>query len=659
MRQALALAAVFASASLAAADTTRVPVVIDTDVGADVGDAFALALAVASPEIEVVGVTTVGRGAELPDPFVQHVDRTRDEDRAWLVCRFLTLAGRKDVPVAAGADPQPESPLGWQIQYRRHPAAIYNRTLKPVKESAAELVARLAKEKDGELVVVCLGPLTNVARALKDHPDAARKIKRLVVTGGSISAGYDGKPKAEPEWNIKSDISAARAVFASGLPITLVPLDATATLKLEKADRDRVWGARTPLTWQVQNLYELWDRETPVLFDPAAVLAAFDERPFTWKDLRLEVDADGFTRSTDGRPNARVALASDRAKVTAAVVERLRSYGKPTLPPPPKNSSRLIDPGPFPARVHVAEDYDTDIEKRWWMCGKAETRDVPAGGARAQRAVLTQDFDDKQGLAGQTYRAVIFNPVPGPPMGPNTRLRFRYKLTGTDTLRVQLYSLTNGYHRYLSVSGLEQGKWLDGCVDMTHLRRPDGTGGPLAKDERIDDIQFYVDPRAELMVDDVVLYEAAAEGEKRPFPRRVLFAGVFDTGRAGVHWPGELEIVDHEKPRTWKAARSVTGKDGTSRLVIGLRGPRRLDSATELSFRYKFTGRGEVGVTLTNAKGPAAAGTTTFKPTAGEWAEVTLRFRPGKNAAAGAVAFSLPAGSELVVDDVLLYSPGG
>src|SRR5207248_1588015 len=96
-----------------------------------------------------------------------------------------------------------------------------------------------------------------------------------------------------------------------------------------------------------------------------------------------------------------------------------------------------------------------------------------------------------QGDTTTVYRAVIFNPVPGPPMGSNTRLRFKYKLTGTDTIRVQLYSLTNGYHRYLSVSGLEQGKWLDGCVDMTQMRRPDGSGGPLAKDERIDDIQFY------------------------------------------------------------------------------------------------------------------------------------------------------------------------
>ena len=74
----------------------KVPILLDTDIGSDVDDAFALALALASPEVDLVGVTTVGQGAE---------------DRAWMVCRFLTAVGRRDVPVAWGRDPQPESPI--------------------------------------------------------------------------------------------------------------------------------------------------------------------------------------------------------------------------------------------------------------------------------------------------------------------------------------------------------------------------------------------------------------------------------------------------------------------------------------------------------------------------------------------------------------------
>jgi inosine-uridine nucleoside N-ribohydrolase len=621
----------------------KVPVLIDTDIGSDIDDVFALALAVASPEVELVGVTSVGTAAD---------------DRAWLVCRFLTQVGVKNVPVAIGNAPPEKTEIDWQIQYRRHPAAIFNRTSKPVKESAQELMARLAKAHDGKLVVVCLGPLTNVARFIKEHPDEAKKVARFVVMGGSIATGYDGAPKPEPEWNIKCDVPAAKAVFASGLPLTVIPLDATATVKLEKPAREKLWAAHTMLTWQVQNLYELWDKETPVLFDPVAVAAVFNEKHLTMKELRLEVSDTGLTLAKDGKPNARVATAIKADEFVKWYVERVRAFGTETLPEKPKNVSKLIEPGAFPAKVHVAEDYDTDIEKRWWMCGKAETKDVRPGGVRAQRAVLTQDFDDRQGNMKTMDRAVIFNPVPGPPMGTNTRLRFSYKLSGTDTIRVQLYSLTNGYHRYLSVSGLEQGKWLDGCVDMTQLRRPDGTGGPLAADERIDDIQFYIDPRAELLIDDVILYEAASKDEKRPFPKRVMFTAWFDTGKQGKEWPGEFEIVNHEKPRTWKAAKSVKGADGKPVLRVEMRGSRRLDEATELTFKYKLTGAGEMKVQLASKGKPIDGGVSTLTARRDEWTEATVRFKLTGKETATEITFLPPEGAELLLDDVLLYTPG-
>jgi inosine-uridine nucleoside N-ribohydrolase len=646
--------AALAAGPVIAAD--RLPVVIDTDIGGDIDDAFALALAVASPELEVVGVTTVGRGTGR-DPFVRYVSADRDEDRAWLVCRFFAQAGVKNVSVAAGAGPQPLSPLDWQMQYRWHPAAVYNRAGKPVTESAAELIARLAKEHDGKLTVIALGPLTNVARLLKDHPEAAKKLRRVVVMGGSVAVGYDGKPTPEPEWNIKTDVPAAKAVFASGLPLTVIPLDATATVALDKPRRERLFSARTPLTYQVQNLYELWDKETPILFDPVAVAAAADDRFLTFKELRLEVSDTGMTLVREGKPNARVATAINAGEFADWYVERVRSVGTEVKLRPVGNPSKLIDPGRFPARVHVYEDYDTDIEKRWWMCGKAATKDTPNGTGRACRAVLTQDFDDKQGDTAAMYRAVIFNPVPGPPMGPNTRLRFRYNLTGTDTLRVQLYTLTNGYHRYLSVTGLEQGKWADGCVDTTHMRRPDGTGGPLAENERIDDIQFYVDPRAELLIDDVVLYEAAAASETRPFPKRVVFTGWFDTGKQGKEWPGDFAIVDHVKPRAWKAAKSVPGPDGTPWLRVGLRGERKFDARTELTFQHRAAGVTEIRVELFNTRlGKVVAGHS-LKVPGGDWAGAMIPFDLPGGVAADELRFRLPAGAELLVDDVLLYTP--
>src|SRR5437868_7975972 len=143
----------------------------------------------------------------------------------------------------------------------------------------------------------------------------------------------------------------------------------------------------------------------------------------------------------------------------------------------------------LPLRVHAFEDFETDIEKRWWLAGTLETANVPPGSHRACRGTLSKDFDDKMGDPAARYTAVIFNPVPGPPMGKHPRLNFRYWLRASDRIRVQIFSLTNNYHRRLELGGLPQGSWQSGSVDMRELRRPDGSGGPLSEDERIDDIQ--------------------------------------------------------------------------------------------------------------------------------------------------------------------------
>jgi hypothetical protein len=321
----------------------------------------------------------------------------------------------------------------------------------------------------------------------------------------------------------------------------------------------------------------------------------------------------------------------------------------------------VIERGNFPVRVHAFEDYDTDIEKRWWMAGKLEMRDVPAGGRRACRATLTKDFDDKMGDRSAEYKAVIFNPVPGPPMGRNTRLSFKYKLHGSDKLRVQLYSLTNNYHRYLSLSGLKTAEWTSATADMTQMRRPDGSGGPLSENERIDDIQFYIEREGDLLIDDIVLYEAAAANEKRPFPKRVIFTAWFDTGKQGQEWSGDYDIVPHEKPRTWKCARSVLNKDGGEPWIrVSLRGQRRLDDTCELFFRYQLTGADGVRVQLRNSKSGWSNDRVQAKLKRNEWSEATLQFRFPKGDSeqmVDEIRFLLPKESQLLIDDVLLYTP--
>jgi inosine-uridine nucleoside N-ribohydrolase len=631
----------------------KVPILLDTDLGSDIDDAFALALVLASPELDLRGITTVGTGAE---------------DRAWMACRLLTAAGRKDIPVAWGRSPQPEEKIDGQIQYRRHPAVIFNRTARPVKEAAVDFLYQQVKAHPGKLTLLGIGPLTNIARLLTEHPDCKPWIKKIVVMGGSVRVGYAGKSAPEAEWNIKADIKAAQTVFHSGIPLVVAPLDATATLELDDSLRQTLFKACTPLTYQVQALYQLWDKSRVVLYDPVAVALCFNESFCEMEDLKLEVDGSGFTRVVNRKANCRVATSIRREPFLKWYVARVAS-GQAVLPKPPPNPARLMPSDSMPLRVHAFEDFETDIEKRWWMSGKAETVNVPSGSKRSCRGVLTQDFDDLMGDLKTMYTAVIFNPVPGPPMGKQPRLRFRYWLKGTDTLRIQIYSLTRGYHRCLTLTGLPQSRWESATVDMREVRRPDGSGGPLEEHERIDDIQFYVDPRAELLIDDIVLYEAAAPAERRPFPSRLLYTGWFDTGKQGKEWPGTFEIVD-KRGYFWRAARSVPREGGDSSWIqLKLRGKRPAGAATELFFRYHLAGADAMKVILLNPTTGAQHSVTLTSLEQGRWVEATVNFtrdgggqdRPAmsrRDDEFDEIRFFLARGAELLLDDVLLYAPG-
>ena len=253
-------AALFSSPSPAEESPAKkkkaIPIILDTDIGTDVDDAFALALILASPELDLRGVTTVG---------------TDPQTRARIVCRFLAAVDRNDIPVAAGAMPQPDEEIEKQGRYAKPDGERRLRKSQPVKDSAVEFLYQQLKANRGKLTVLAIGPLTNLARLLREHPDCKAWIRRIVMMAGSVRVGYKGKAPPETEWNIRCDIPAAQAVFASGIPLVVAPLDATTMLKLEEAARQRLFRAATPLTKQVQALYRLWGAQTPTLYDPVAV----------------------------------------------------------------------------------------------------------------------------------------------------------------------------------------------------------------------------------------------------------------------------------------------------------------------------------------------------------------------------------------------------
>ena len=298
MAKASALIAIFllTVCLCAAADTpAKIPVILDTDIGTDIDDAFALALIIDSPEFELLGVTTVSGDTEA---------------RARIAAKMLWEAGGKwrQVPVVAGA-PGPKQNIN------QAPWAEGFVSPQLLKENAVDFLRSKFHRYPGEITLVAIGELTNVAAMLKADPPVAKKIKRIVLMGGSIARGYEPGSPPDAEWNIRSNPRAAQVVFSSGIAIMMTPLDVTAMLKLDATARSRIFSQNTPLTNSLAALYHLWGRETPTLFDPMAVALVLDPGLCQSKDLAVEVDNQGFTRVAKGKPvNARVGLSTGPAK---------------------------------------------------------------------------------------------------------------------------------------------------------------------------------------------------------------------------------------------------------------------------------------------------------------------------------------------------------
>jgi purine nucleosidase len=188
------------------------------------------------------------------------------------------------------------------------------------KESAADLMADQIKREHGALVLVAIGPLTNLADLLKEHPESKPLIKRIVLMGGSIARGYYPNTAATAEYNIASDAAASQAVFSSGIPISMAPLDVTARLQLEGPRLDKVFASGTPVAQALHDLYVLWRQTvpaewTPTLHDPMAVSLLIDPSLCTTKMLSIEIGNDGMTRVVEGRaPNALVGVEIEPAR---------------------------------------------------------------------------------------------------------------------------------------------------------------------------------------------------------------------------------------------------------------------------------------------------------------------------------------------------------
>jgi len=295
-------------------------ILLDCDPGHD--DAIALLLALASPEVELVGVTTVAGN--------QTLDKTTAN-----AIRVLELAGRGEIPVAAGAD----RPL---VRELRVAANVHGESgldgpnlppprAQPEGEHAVDFLAGRVAGR----TLVATGPLTNVALLLARHPDA--RPERLVLMGGAIA---EGNVTPAAEFNIWADPEAAARVFESGLDVTMVGLDVThkALMTPEHAEELRKAGRAGQVVAELFDFFSVFHRDVygfdgAPIHDAVAVAQVLRPELLQLKHVHVAVDTEstlcrGRTvvdvwRRTGNEPNANVAVDIDAEAFLSLLVERL------------------------------------------------------------------------------------------------------------------------------------------------------------------------------------------------------------------------------------------------------------------------------------------------------------------------------------------------
>ena len=286
------IVALLTACRLVAFAAQTVPVVLDTDIGDDIDDTWALAILLHHPELDLKLVTTTFGKAEY---------------RAKIVARLLTIAHRTDVPVGLGAGGHGgtggQQPWVQDYKLESYPG--------PIKEDGVQALIDTVNRAEKPITIISIGPSDTVAAALQRQPDIATKAY-FVGMQGSVRKGYDGGPVC-PEWNVKANIAAAqKALLAPWKKVTITPLDTCGLVKVSGARYAELTRSQDPLTKAVLENYRIWAKKdqlsaSSVLFDTVAVYLATPGAKSLLKleDLNINVSPSGLTTIDDlGRPMA-------------------------------------------------------------------------------------------------------------------------------------------------------------------------------------------------------------------------------------------------------------------------------------------------------------------------------------------------------------------
>ena len=299
-------------------------ILLDCDPGHD--DAIALLLALASPELELLGVTTVAGNQTLEKTTANAI-------------RLLEFAGRNEIPVAAGAD-RPLVREQYVASYVHGETGLDGPDLPPPQGSpldrhAVDFLADAIRETGGSVTLVPTGPLTNVALLLALHPDA--RPERIVLMGGAIA---EGNVTPAAEFNIWADPEAAARVFGSGIDVTMVGLDVTHQALFTPAHVGRLVGRVGRMVAQLLEFYghfhkQVYNFDGSPIHDAVAVAHVIRDDLVKTEHLNAEIDVESelcrgrtvvdIWRRSGREPNSHVAVDIDADGFLELLIERLNS----------------------------------------------------------------------------------------------------------------------------------------------------------------------------------------------------------------------------------------------------------------------------------------------------------------------------------------------
>ena len=281
-------------------DFKRTLTILDTDIGCDIDDTWALAMLLRSPELDTIMVATAAHNTVY---------------RAKICAKLLERAGRHDIPVAVGIPgtpvPRDERQLNWVKEYelKNYPGTVY--------EDGVSAVIRAVEQADGPVTIVAIGPMTNLGAITERAPHLTGKIN-LVAMIGSIEKQLDGKPGRIAEYNVVQDIPAAQKVFnAKWRSMTITPLDTCGIVRLNGELYDRLVKSADPLVKDLLENYNVWSDaggfgpapdHSSILFDTVAVHLARTTEFLQMRQMRLRVDDQGFMLNDERGQEINVAI---------------------------------------------------------------------------------------------------------------------------------------------------------------------------------------------------------------------------------------------------------------------------------------------------------------------------------------------------------------